>query len=472
MGRYKKLGKNVLFITVGSFASKVLSFLLVPFYTAILTTEEYGISDLMTTTVNLLMPFLTLLMEEALLRFSLDKEKDSRRVFSTGMFVIFAGIVVFLLFSPLILLSERLKSYYGYFIAYYIAFALHSSLINFTRGIEKIGVYSISGVVQTAVYLLLNVFFLAILKMGIEGYLLAMILGHIVGTIYIFIGAKIYKFFDYKFFDRQMLREMLHYAVPMIPNSISWWISNSSDKYMITLFCGVAATGVYSIFQRIPTMVSVISGIFSSAWMISAVEDFGSEATRAFYSNIYRKYSALNIFVVSSIILYTKPIASLLFSNEFFVGWVYVPVLVFAVLFNSLSSFLGSIYTAAKNTKMVFLTTLVGAVSNLILNAILIPTIGVIGAAISTLVSYVLIWIVRMIDSRKIMKLDWNVKNDVLSYGLIVAQIVLVMIDIRVVSFVGSSIVYIILIIINMREVKAVFLQFMGAVKSKRAVRF
>lgn len=456
MGKYKKLGKNIAFITIGNFSSKILSFFLIPFYTAILTTEEYGLSDLMTTTINLLMPFLTLLMCEALMRFTLDKENDPKAIFTTGMSVVAVGMIVFLLFSPLISLKPGLKEYYWYFVALYCLSTLHTELAYFVRGIEKVGIYSSSGVIQTIVHIAFNILFLAVWGLGIKGYLLAAIIGNLVSIIYLFLGARLYRFCHTKAFDRILLKKMLQYSVPMIPNSLSWWISNSSDKYLITFFCGVAATGVYSVSQRIPSLFATISSIFMGAWTISAVEDFGSEKSRAFYSDIYRKYSVFNIVLVSLIVLLTKPIARFLFANEFFAGWYYVPVLVFAFLFHATSSFLGSIYTSAKKTKVLFVSTLSAALANIILNAILIPILGVIGAAVATLISYMLIWLIRIVDSRKIMKLDWNKKNDIVSYLLLLCQVIMTMADLKWISSIGSGMICVLLLIVNVHELKSV----------------
>ena len=158
MGRYAKLGKNIAFVALGNIASKLMSFLLIPFYTAILTTTEYGTADLMTTTVNLLMPFFTLLISESILRFALDAESNKAVVFTSIMPVLIGGSLVFFAVSPLIRMNGELGEYYWYFIAYYFSVVVQTVISSFTRGIEKIGVYSFSGVLHTLLFLLLNIY--------------------------------------------------------------------------------------------------------------------------------------------------------------------------------------------------------------------------------------------------------------------------------------------------------------------------
>ena len=426
MGKYKKLGKNIGLITVGNFASKMLSFFLIPLYTAILTTEEYGIADLMTTTVQLISPFFTLVISESVMRFALDQEKDPRQVLSAGLTVLLSGFVIMCAFSPLLLLNHDLAPYYGLFLLYYLAVTLHSIVSQFVKGIEHVFIYSLCGVLQTAAFIFLNVLFLVVLGIGVYGYLLSLILSNFVAVIVLFCGVKGWKYIvPLKSLDKTLLREMLRYSIPMVPNSLSWWISNSSDKYMLTAFVGVAATGVYSVAQRIPSLFAVISSIFIGAWQISAIEDFGSDASRAFYSDIYQKYSSLCIILVSVLICFSKWIGAILFSKSFFEGWIYVPLLVFAFLFQAMSGYLGTIYTSAKKTKMLFVSTVIAAAANIVLNAVLIPIIGIQGAAIATFASYFLIWAIRLYDSRKILHLDIHFKSDFLSYLLIMVQIIL-----------------------------------------------
>lgn len=470
MGQYKKLGKNVALITLGNFGSKILTFLLIPLYTAVLTTEQYGTADLMTATVNLLSPFFTLLMSEAVMRFVLDKTKDKSQIFTVGLTVTLLGFLAMLLFSPLILLSKDIKPYFWYFIIYYLLTTLNILAAQFVKGIEKVGVYSLSGVLQTICFISLNLVFLLWMKLGVEGYLLALILSNLFATVFLWLGAKLYRYLlNPKKIDKKLVKDMLVYAVPMIPNSLSWWVSNSSDKYLLTFFSGVGVMGVYSVSQRIPSMFSTITVIFIGAWQISAIEDFGSEKSRKFYSNIYNQYAVLNILLVSAFICCSKILAGFLFSNNFFEGWKYVPILLFAFLFNAISAFLGTIYTSAKKTKMLFVSTVIAAVANIVFNCLFIPVWGAMGAGIATFVSYFLIWIIRLIDTKKIIRLEQRLKAEILSYVIITAQIILVLFD-NTAAFAVAVILFAVLCVINRSFLKQI-LQMAGGIFEKFKVR-
>ncbi len=452
MERYKKLGKNIALITAGNLLSKMMSFLLIPFYTAILTTTEYGIADTMTTTVNLLLPPFTLLLYEAMMRFTLEQDSNKEAIFTTGAVVVALGTVLFSVVSLIAFRFIPLQISSWYFIAYYIAVALHTFLSYFTRGVEKIKIYSISGILHTFCFLVLNILFLAIFKIGLSGYLLSLIIGNIIASAFLLFFGKLGAYFQPKQFDRKLLKSMVRYSVPMIPNSLNWWVSNSADKYLILFFCGFSATGIYSAAQRIPTMFALISTIFMGAWQISAVEDFGSEKTRQFFTGVYRQYSALNNLLVAGIILFVKPLCAFLLSADFAAGWQYIPILLFAFLFHALSGFLATIYTSAKKTKMIFVSTLLGAISNIVLNAFLIPLLGLQGAAIATFISYFVIWLFRLVNTRSILTIQWNKTKDIVSYVLLTAEVLCMLLLGGVMCYIVCAILMLVLAALNLSE--------------------
>lgn len=467
MKGYKKLGKNIFLLTIGNFASKVLSFLLVPLYTSILTVEEYGIADILTTTVNLILPIFTMLIYEAILRFTLDKECDRNQIITIGLTINLLGFIVFLFFSPVFLSFSGIKNYYILFVLYYFSCSLYNVTSQYLKGIEKVTVFTIGGVLNTLLFISFNIIFLLFLKIGVFGYLMSFILSHLIVSIYYIVKGEIHKkIISFKNIDFKLLKRMLKYSIPMIPNSLSWWISDSSDKYLITMFKGVSATGLYSVAYKIPSLLTVLTSIFMSAWQISAVENFGTEENRLFFSDVYKKYAALSIILCTIIITFSKFVSSILFSKEFFDAWIYTPILLLAFVFNSLSAFFGTLYTTAKQTKMLFYSTVIGALVNIIMNLVLIRSLGAIGAAIATLISYLLVWLIRLINSRKIMKLSIDLKRNLLSYFLIILQILIICLEFRY-DTLWSIIINCMIIFINIDFFKEIYYIFFPKIFTK-----
>lgn len=456
MDSYRKLGKNTLSMIIGSLGSKLISFLFVPFYTAVLSTEEYGISDLITTTITLLLPFFTLTIFESMMRFASDKEFDAGEVWKTGWNIEIKGVIVFLFLSPIIYFTI-LKEYFFFVIIYYISVSINHCIGYFTRGINQIKTFALAGTIQTTLLVVLSLILLVKVHMGIAGYLLAQILSSALASIYMFIKAKLYKYsFHIGDIDQKLQRDMLHYSLPMMPNSICWWVTNVSDRYLIVAFVGASVSGIYSVAYKIPSIISSLSSIFFTAWKLSAMETFNSNRSHVFFEDIYSKITAILILASSFLMVINKPFARILFSKDFYQAWEYVPILVMAASFHAYSDFFGSIYTAAYQTKFLVYSTLAGSIANVFLNCLLIPSFQGMGAAIATLIGYLIIWLWRVIDSRKIMKLRFHWKRDIMCYLLIILQLFIASCSFQY-EYIYSGMIFLVICLFMCREIIDIF---------------
>lgn len=429
-GRGLRLVKNVLLLFTGNFVTRILSFFMVPFYTSILSTADYGTADLITTTVLLVLPIFSMLMDEAVLRFALDSSSDKKQVFSTAMALSTLGFFAAMCFSPIVLFFDGLRPYYWFVVLYYISSWLYNICSFYVRGIDKVAITTVAGVVQTFAYLLINIICLAVLKWGIYGYLSAICFSNIIAAAVLFIACKLYKnLISIKKLNRNFAKEMLKYSLPMIPDYISWWFNNCLDRYMLAFFCGSSEVGLYSVAHKIPGVLNSLTSIFSSAWRISSVENFGSKESIDFYNKIYRLYSGFLVMGAAGITLFSKVLAKILFSNDFFQAWKITPILVLSYVFSALAIFVGSIFTASKKTGKLFLAPLIGGTVNFILNLILIPMFKGTGAAIATTIGYLAIFIFQMINTKKILKMNFNLKCLIPTFVLLCFEIFLVSID-------------------------------------------
>lgn len=446
---YKKLGKNTIIMSAGSFAQKLLAFIFVPFYTYVLSTSDYGTSDLIVTLSTLLWPVFTLLIDEAVMRFLLDRDSNVKQIISIGFVLNVLAILVMLICSPSLFLFKNISPYYSLFVLYFISYTLDTYSSYVLRGLQRIKLFSLSGILSTVLVIACNLIFLLVFKLGIKGYLLSYIVAFSLTATFKFFYGKLYTYrVSCRLLDRQIILELLRYSVPLIPNSISWWISNSSDRFILSYFCGTAINGIYTVAYKIPSIINIVSSVFTGAWQISAVDDFGTEKNRKFFSEVYYNLSAL--YLTGSVVLVTlnKYICDLLFSKEFFSAWKYVPILLGAVYFQNMNAFLGTIYTTAKKTKMILYSTLSAAIVNIVLNFIMIPKFGAYGAAIATLISYFFVWAVRYIDSQRIIKMDIKVYKEIYGIALMALFILDSLYPTRIVYF-GKWIILVIYILIN-----------------------
>lgn len=247
---------------------------------------------------------------------------------------------------------------------------------------------------------------------------------------------------------------MLLYSIPLIPNAIMWWAMSSLNRYMIVFFLELSANGIYAIASKIPSLLSIINSIFFQAWQMSAIEEANSKEKSKFYTNVFNVFSVFMLITTSIILVHLKLIMSI-FSDNYYDSWKYVPFLMLGVVFSSYSSFLGTNYIAAKKTTGVFKTSVVGAIINITLNFLLIPFIGLYGAAIGTMVSFMVIWILRIIDTRNFVTIKINLYKLILSFIIIFIQIGFMYLNFKYEYLILLSI-FLLLIIVNYSEIKSI----------------
>jgi O-antigen/teichoic acid export membrane protein len=425
VSKYRYLAKNVGLLTVSSFATKLLSFFLVPLYTSVLTTTEYGTYDLFTTTVGVLVPILTLDVQDGVLRFAMDRDCNRSALVTVGVrcTLIGCGIVCAVL---LVLLTLGLFPLDGRFAVYFLLVfavqAMYGLSSAYARGSDRIRDLSVSGVMASVATIGLNIVFLLPMHMGLDGYFLANIIGPIVQVVYLFSRSGMPDDTHLTRRYEKQTRTLLSYAKPLVANNVAWWVNNLSDRYIVTLFCGVAANGVYSVATKIPSILNIFQTIFNQAWSLSSTKDFDPEDKDGFFANTYRAYNCLMVIVCSAIIVADKPLARFLYANDFFVAWQYVPWLTIAILFGALTGYLEGFFVAVKDSKTSARCTVAGAVTNVALNFLLTPIMGPLGASIATAVCYLEVWVLRLWFSRQYIRLRIKLVRDIVSYAIIVVQ--------------------------------------------------
>ncbi len=425
---YKYLAKNIGLLTIGQFGSKFLTFFLVPLYTNVLSTSEYGIYDVFNITISLLVPVLTLNILEAVVRFTIDKDTDNSIIFSYSIKVLSAGFLAltsFVIANSIFGWIDLLKQYAIFFVLSYLMSALSGILVAFARGIDHVKDVSVSGVISTLFLVLLNILFLLVFKWGLDGYFLAHIIGTGAQCLYLVLSTKLWnyiRFYKSTPETKEITKKLTNYSIPMIANSIGWWVNNASDRYIVIWLCGVAANGIYSVGYKIPNILSNFQLIFNQAWVLSAVKDFDPEDKNGFFSKLYSTYEFFMVFLCSGFIMFDRVLASFLYAKDFYEAWKYVPFLLISVVFGALSGFIGGIFSAVKNSKIYAQSTVIGAACNVILSIVLVYFYGPIGAAVATAVSYWIVFVIRVMCMKKYIKIKIHTFRDYSSYLLLIAQ--------------------------------------------------
>lgn len=438
---YSKLFSNTIIFAIGSFSSKILVLILLPLYTRALSKAEYGTVDLIVQLENLLLPLVTLSIAEGIIRFGLDKDYPKKKVFSTGIVVIVGGIAVFTVFAPLIARTDYVKGYGTLFYIYMITASFKLVCAEFVRSKGLVKLYAVNGLITTASMIGFNVLFLIGLKWGISGYLLAIILSDAISIVFLFFTASLYKYFSFSSLDKGIAKEMLKYSIPLIPATIMWWVTNVSDRFLVKYFMGPDANGLYSVAYKIPTIITSVYAMFNSAWNMSAITEHHNKDSKKFYKNVFDANSSVLYVLAGGIILFIVPLTKLFIGPEFQDAYLYSPILVVATIFTCMCSFLSSIYAATKKTVNSFITSLMGAVANIVLNLILIPRMGLDGASLATLISYYAVFVFRMIDIQRVYSFKYLPGKIILNFTLLMGMMASVI-------FINKYIMYIPLVIL------------------------
>lgn len=411
--RYKKLLSNSIVFTIGNFGSKVMQFVMIPIYSYTLNTDQFGKVDFITVLVSLLASLVCLDIQDAIFRFSLDKFENKGIIFSTG--VIFTTIISALLLIAAIILNYIILEYPFFLITLLlIANLFYGLLLNFVRAIGFVKPFAISGIINTFVMGALDILFLVCFHYGIEGYLWAMILGIISGCIYICFVTHISKFFNINNWNTHIFKRLIKYSFPLIPNTFSWWLNSVSDRFFIVLLVGASANGIYAMANRIPNMLSVLTGIFFQSWQMSAVEEYNKKDGSNFITNVLSYFISF-LFTGGIVILsLIRPIFSVLLSRSYFEGWKLAPLLILVVIYSSLAGFIGTLYTASKKTIVIFYTTFIGAFINVALTLLLLKLIGIEGAAFANIISFAIVAFLRFKNMKKNKKIGLKLSKLIL----------------------------------------------------------
>lgn len=407
---YKKLVNNSIIFTIANLGSKILSFIMVPLYTYVLSTEEYGTVDIMITLNSLLLPIIFLSISDAVLRYAMDKRYDKKTVLTTAFYIYMFSILVWGCLLPVVaFFYPQISEYLLLFALLFVCNGIMQVLNQFLRASNHIKAFAINGVLYTFVFAGLNIVFLVRFRFGVFGYLYSIILADFICIVFASMTARVWKYIGLKP-SRTMTKIMLTYSIPLIPNALMWWIMDASDKFVITYFLGVSANGLYAISKKLPTLIDTFHSIFNQAWQISAIQENEEPDSKEFTSAIYKVYFILLTLIVSFLMIIAKPLVTYILSDAYKVTWKYIPFLLVSVTFSSLSGFLSSKLIASEQTKEIFKTTLIGAIVNTLFNFVLIPVMGINGAGLATMIGFAVVLSIReqMLKKRDEIEIQFN----------------------------------------------------------------
>lgn len=421
---FRRLFKNVGVLAIGNFSSKFLVFLLVPLYTNFLSTSEYAVYELSWSAIQIAFPILTINVADSLMVFLLrdDDSNVGDLIHITSLFII-AGSVVFAV-GTLITgeITNNISGYEIYIIAYFFIYASSQALMQLAKGMEKVKCIAIAGMIASVVMVGSNIVLLVYFEKGLNGFFIANILSQASSLLFYFFYLKIWKLFSFSArINKELLYKVVGYTAPLIVMTTSWWVNNSLDKYMVAVRCGASIAGLLSIAYKLPTILNTIQQVFLQAWHISGISMFKEKNGYLFYRKIFLYLNGVMVLSCAVLMILSNNIAKILFAKDFFDAWIYTPFLLVASVISAAGGFLGPILSAKLDSKTMAKSGMYGALTNAVLNVVMISYFGVQGAAFASVISSLVIFLVRRKATLSII-IDTNYKWIIISWLILVIE--------------------------------------------------
>ncbi len=412
MNRSRELTKKTLIITIGKVSTQFVTFLLLPLYTTLLSTEEYGTVDLITTLIQLLIPIVSLMIDQSVFRYLLNCETNinRKRTISSAFFILLGlsavtGVIYFML---AVFISSTYKVW---LVLILIATAFSNLFLQVARGVNKTTDYALGSFICSIVTIVFNVLCIAFYRMGAVGMLISTFAGNLICCIFLFFRLHIYKYISFQSLDKNLVLDELKYSIPLVPNQLSVWVMNSSDRLIVTFILGASANGVLAVSHKFPAIYLTFFNIFLLAWHeMGAVHYFDADRDE-FFSDMLDKVVSVFSTLCLDIIVVLPLVFSWFVNSAYRDAYYNIPIYLVASLFNVVVGLLGVVYVATKKTGEIAKTTIISAIINICVNMVLINHIGLYAASISTFVGYLVSMIYRIYDANKYLNIKYNVKQ-------------------------------------------------------------
>ena len=407
-GRGKQFLKSVGIYAVGNIGSKLITFLMIPLYTFFVETSEFGYYDLCLTAVMLLTSFASLQLRDGAFRFLIDSKTDEEKteVVSATMRLLSRSLLVFMLLSALVAFVYPVRCLWLSF-GLLVSMALIEVFGQMARGVGETKTFVVSNIISAFSIGALSVVFVVWCGWGITGIFLANIFARMIAVVYIEIRVGLLrKYFNVSLKSSGMTRDLLRYVLPLLPSVMCWWLTTSSDRFFIQHYFTLSDNGIYAVAARFGAIMQIVGAIIFQAWQEMALRQYNSPDRDKFFSEMVNLFIMFMSIAALCFAFGLKIVYPFIVSPEYVAGIVYVfPIIASSVLY-ALSNILEVGYQGSFETGRALLGVGVSAAVNILLNFVLIQTIGIYGVVVTSVVTYAVLLGFRIHDSRRYFKIN------------------------------------------------------------------
>ena len=399
----KELFKNTGIIAIGQMSTKLITFLLLPLYTALLSTEEYGTVDLLATYSTVLVILAGLQMHLAVFRYLVTNRENEEQIKKVCSSVVAISGIAFLVYAILFLLVKPFLTVpYSWYLLFHVGAAIFLNLVGgISRGLGRNAYYALGNFLASFITIVLNIWFIAVLRLDLRYMLIAYIVGPVIGGSVVLLKCKLWGYLSVKSIDKQSIREILRYALPLVPNELSWSVIHASDRVIVSWVLSVAVNGLIAVAAKLSSIYTTVFYIFSASWSEQVVLHYEDEGGKEYINEMFDRMVSIFACFAIGIIACMPFVFSLFVGHEFSEAYGLLPLYFLAVFFNVVIGLISPIYLINNETKKVASSTMIAAIINIVVDLALIKVIGMYAAPLSSVCGYMTISFWRLRDVNK-----------------------------------------------------------------------
>lgn len=408
-GRSSKFLKDLGIYAIGNLGSKIITFAMVAVYTHFVSTSDMGYYDLCLTIIFLIIPFVTLQLRDGAFRFLLETDNGEQRskIITFIYRTLITSTIVSLVVTMMLALFTSIEYVWQSFLLL-VMMSFFEVVTQVARGLGKNVEFVVTGIISSLGILVFSIVFVVILPWGINGIFIANILARIVALAYLECRMKIIAtYFKFNIDLKQVSRDLIKYSLPLLPGSLCWWLTGSSDRWFINHFLGLDVNGVYAVAFRFNSIILILSTIFYQAWQETAILQYNSPDRDKFFSKMFNTYIGVLAVVLTAYTFSLKIIYPIIVDASYQESVYYLyPMGIAAVIF-ALSAFFDMGYQCAKDTVSTLPAIVLAAIVNIVCNLVLVKYLGVYGAIATSIITYLVLFLWRLHDMKRYFKLSF-----------------------------------------------------------------
>lgn len=414
---------------IGTVLHKLITFFLLPIYTKYMDKAEYGTYDVATAYITFLCSILFLDIWSGIMRFTFEYEGEERkRPINSGL-AIFAGST--LLYTLVIYAAGCIFDikYLLFIYLYGILMNIQTLMGYLARTYGKNTLYAASGLVSSFVTVLCNILFIVYFRMDYSALFISACIGYVLNIIILSWGIRFPRLLSFAAFDKEIFKRLFWFSIPLCMNSVAYWFLTSYNRVAVSNVLDVGQNGLYSIAGRFASFITLFTTCFNMAWqeMSYSREANQEDDQSGFYTkalNAYIKFLGMGIVVLIPAVYIIFPI---MIDSSFSEAKNLVPMYLLATIASCISGFLGNIFTAIKKNNVLFYTTVIGSVVNVVSVHLLLPVIGVQGASIALFAGFMINDIIRVYVLKKSLDIKIDMKFLIVLLTLVICVTVVYM---------------------------------------------